>query len=73
LQVKGFHIFQAQRLGARFTQQSNFISDLEVLVPEFYRNIGQELVVWRKRAPKIKEEIRSEIIDSQEGINKEDN
>ncbi len=56
LQLSGFHIFQAKRLGARFTQQSNFISDLEAMAPEFYKLIGQELVEWRKSAPKIRSE-----------------
>jgi uncharacterized protein (DUF2236 family) len=44
----------SRRLGARFTQQMNFISDLEALVPEFYRTVGQNLVAWRKSAPKIR-------------------
>ncbi|WP_372603043.1 hypothetical protein [Actibacterium sp.] len=56
LQVSSFHIFYARRLGARFTQQTNFIVDLEDVVPAFYREIGQELSAWRKAAPKIKED-----------------
>ena len=55
MQVHSFHVFVARRLGARFTQQANFISDLELMVPEFYRNIGQYLIAWRKRAPQINE------------------
>jgi hypothetical protein len=54
LQVLSFHVFLSRRLGARFTQQSNFVSDLEEVVPQFYRDIGQNLVAWRKSAPKIK-------------------
>jgi hypothetical protein len=54
LQVLGFHVYLSRRLGARFTQQMNFISDLEALVPEFYRTVGQNLVAWRKSAPKIR-------------------
>ncbi len=54
LQVLSFHIFLSKRLGSRFTQQSNFIKDLEEVVPQFYRDIGQNLVAWRKSAPKIK-------------------
>ncbi len=56
LQVLGFHIYSASRLGARFTQQVNFISDLEQVVPQFYRDIGQNLTAWRKAAPKIRPE-----------------
>lgn len=56
LQVLSFHIFIARRLGARFTQQVNFVSDLEEVVPEFYREIGQNLSAWRMSAPRIKED-----------------
>ncbi|GKY86900.1 hypothetical protein [Sinisalibacter aestuarii] len=56
LQVVGFHVYFARRLGARFTQQSNFISELEAVVPEFYREVGQELAQWHKPAPRIKPE-----------------
>ncbi len=54
LQVLSFHIFIARRLGGRFTQQVNFLSDLEALVPEFYREVGQNLTTWRMSAPRIK-------------------
>lgn len=56
LQVTRFHIFIARRLGVKFTQQTNFIKEIEEVVPEFYREIGQNLQEWRKTAPKIKEE-----------------
>ncbi len=56
LQVSRFHIFIARRLGAKFTQQVNFIKELEDVVPFFYREIGQNLQEWRKPAPKIKAE-----------------
>ena len=56
LQVLSFHIFIARRLGGRFTQQVNFVSDLEEIVPEFYREIGQNLSAWRMSAPRIKGE-----------------
>jgi hypothetical protein len=56
LQVTRFHIFIARRLGAKFTQQVNFIKELEDVVPFFYREIGQNLQEWRKPAPKIKAE-----------------
>lgn len=56
LQVLSFHIFIARRLGGRFTQQVNFVSDLEEIVPEFYREIGQNLSTWRMSAPRIKED-----------------
>ncbi|MFB9148292.1 hypothetical protein [Roseovarius ramblicola] len=54
LQVVKFHIFMAKRLGGKFTQQTNFIKELEDAVPLFYREIGQNLAAWRKPAPRIK-------------------
>jgi hypothetical protein len=54
LQVVKFHIFISKRLGAKFTQQTNFIKELENAVPLFYREIGQNLAEWRKPAPRIK-------------------
>lgn len=52
----GFQVFYAKKLGARFTQQQNFITDLEDIVPAFYREVGSHLVAWKKAAPKIKSE-----------------
>lgn len=49
-----FHVFHSKRLGGRFTQQANFIADLEEIVPAFYREVGSNLVAWKKSAPKIR-------------------
>ena len=57
IKVLSFHIFMAKRLGPRFSQQVNFITDLEAIVPAFYREFGQNLSVWRKPPPRIKEEV----------------
>lgn len=54
LQVVSFHIFLAKRLGGKFTQLTNFITELEDVVPAFYREYGQNLVSWRKPAPRIR-------------------
>ena len=32
---------------------TNFISDIERIVPEYYSDIGSNLVAWKKPAPKI--------------------
>jgi hypothetical protein len=53
LQVLSFYLFVAKRLGAKFTQQTNFISEIEMIVPWFYREYGQNLAEWRKPPPKI--------------------
>ncbi|ATG36366.1 putative stress response protein [Phaeobacter piscinae] len=55
LQVVSFHIYVAKRLGGKFTQQTNFIAELETIVPDFYREVGQDLTSWRKPAPRIRE------------------
>ena len=54
LQVLSFHLFLSKRLGARFTQQMNFITDLEATVPEFYAEVGGRLRAWRPSAPQIR-------------------
>lgn len=51
-----FHIYRSKRFGARFTQQVNFIVDLEVLIPSFYREVGSVLNAWQRPAPKIKKD-----------------
>ncbi|KAJ03291.1 hypothetical protein [Sulfitobacter mediterraneus] len=56
LSPHSFHVFRSKRLGARFTQQSNFITDLEEVVPSFYRDVGAGLAAWKKKAPKIKDD-----------------
>ncbi len=56
LVTHGFHVFLSKRLGGRFTQQANFISDLEEVVPLFYGEVGANLSVWKKAAPRIKQD-----------------
>ena len=56
LSPHSFYIFRSKRLGGRFTQQTNFIVDIETLVPSFYGEIGANLSAWQRRAPKIKED-----------------
>lgn len=55
LSPTSFHVFVSKRLGSRFTQQTNFIVDIENLVPAFYRDVGSNLTAWQKPAPKIRE------------------
>lgn len=56
LSPHSFQVFHSVRLGARFTQQSNFIADLEEIIPAFYRDVGSRLIAWQKAAPKIKKD-----------------
>ncbi|CUJ91213.1 hypothetical protein PH7735_01341 [Shimia thalassica] len=70
LQVVSFHIYITKRLGGKFTQQTNFIVELEQLVPFFYKEIGQDLNVWRKPAPRIKETAAKD--DFVEPLNEDD-
>lgn len=53
LQLYSFKVFFSRGIGAKFTQQQNFISELEKIVPDFYASIGQNLRSWQKPAPKI--------------------
>ncbi|MCF6291924.1 MAG: hypothetical protein L3J04_00870 [Robiginitomaculum sp.] len=52
--LRSFHVFMSIRAGARFTQLTNFIVDLEKYVPGFYDKVGSKLSVWKKPAPQIK-------------------
>ncbi|MDE9449978.1 hypothetical protein J3R80_05790 [Aliiroseovarius sp. Z3] len=56
LTVNGFHVFLSERLGAKFTQQTNFIAELERVVPKFYGETGANLSAWLRKAPQIKSE-----------------
>lgn len=56
LTTHGFHVFISKRTAGRFTQQTNFIVDLEQIVPEFYRIIGSNLTAWKKSPPKMRPE-----------------
>jgi hypothetical protein len=53
LTVISFWVFGSYQLGGRFAQLSNFISDLEAKVPEFYGQVGQNLNQWKRSPPKI--------------------
>ncbi|MBL4645291.1 MAG: hypothetical protein JKY99_02400 [Rhizobiales bacterium] len=52
-QLLSFKVFYSRSTEKRFSQQTNFIEDLEKIVPDFYREIGQNLRAWSKPAPKI--------------------
>ena len=71
LSPHSFHIFCSKRLGARFTQQTNFIVDIEAIIPKFYGEVGAELAAWQKRAPKIKEDRASAEDVSTKGISED--
>lgn len=69
MQVLGFHILLSRRVGAKFAQQMNFIALLEDIVPEYYGEVGQNLVAWRKAAPRIRpqrDEARDVSVDALE-------
>lgn len=54
LTVQAFHVFCSRRLGGKFAQQVKFVSEIESIVPEFYRRVGSKLVAWKRPAPEIK-------------------
>ncbi|MGX9357383.1 hypothetical protein ACS3SW_20060 [Roseobacteraceae bacterium S113] len=53
LAAHSFFVFRSERLGAKFTQQTNFIAELERIVPQFYGDIGAHLTAWVRKAPKL--------------------
>lgn len=66
LVAHGFHVFLSKHLGARFTQQQNFIADLEAIVPEFYGDVGSGLKAWQRPAPRIRPDALSEPNEAEE-------
>lgn len=54
LKPTSFHVFLSKRIGVRFAQQVNFISDLEDLVPRFYGTVGSGLRSHQRPAPALK-------------------
>jgi hypothetical protein len=71
LSPHSLHIFYSNRLGARFTQQTNFIVDIEAISPRFYGEVGAELAAWQRRAPKIKDDRASAEDVSTKGISED--
>ncbi len=54
LQVHSFDILVCKRTGRRFSGARNFIADIEEIVPNFYKEVGQTLSAWNAKAPEIK-------------------
>lgn len=54
LSPTSFHLFESKLLGAKFTQLTNFISEVESIVPAFYGSFGLALSSWQKPAPTLK-------------------
>lgn len=54
LSPHGFQVFVSEKLGAKFTQQTNFIAELERIIPSFYGETGARLTGWVRKAPPIK-------------------
>jgi len=53
--VKSFEVLMTKDLGADFGRTTKFISLLEMFVPEFYHQVGQNLRSWKPAPPKISE------------------
>ncbi len=54
LSPHSFHIFVSEKLGAKFMQQTNFVTELERIVPLFYGEVGAHLSAWVRKAPHLK-------------------
>ncbi|MEM6547985.1 MAG: hypothetical protein AAF713_09600 [Pseudomonadota bacterium] len=51
-----FQLVEVKSLGGRFAQQTNFIVDVEEIVPAFYRSYGSRLSAWKRPAPRMKDD-----------------
>ncbi|NOC94485.1 hypothetical protein [Ruegeria sp. HKCCD6604] len=65
LVAHGFHVFISRSLGARFTQQQNFIVDLEAIVPDFYGRVGADLKAWQRPAPRLRQDNLDEVDEAE--------
>ena len=54
--ASSFEVMLVRKLGKRFGQRKNFVTDLEVIIPEFYQDVGQRLKAYQPPAPKIRED-----------------
>lgn len=54
--VTSFRVLLVKDMGGRFAQRKNFISDLEAMVSDFYKQVGVNLRAWQAKAPKLKAE-----------------
>ena len=51
-----FEVSIIRNLARRFGQPTNFIKELEKLVLDFYKNVGQHLCAYQPPAPKIQKD-----------------
>ena len=49
-----FEVVYVREAGARFSGPRSFIEEVEIVAPEFYRIVGQNLRSWAAPAPKVK-------------------
>lgn len=69
--ARGFHLFRSKQLAKRFAQQSNFINDLEEMVPAFYGDVGERLRAWRRPPPSVRTEaLREDGAEAESASNK---
>lgn len=59
ISATGFFVCVSKKVGARFSQRAGFISELEEIVPLFYKEVGQHLTAWKKPAPKVRQDVKS--------------
>jgi hypothetical protein len=63
-----FEVLLVRDLAGRFSGTSNFLDEIETVIPEFYERVGQYLRAYVASPPRIQREIPSSEIEVQGGI-----
>ena len=52
-EIQAFHLVLARSFGKKFSQPKNFISQIEIMILEYYQGIVQYAKSWNRPTPKI--------------------
>lgn len=59
-EITSFNVEMASDLSAKFNSRKKFVEELELLVPQFYENVGQHIKAWTPSPPRVRKEASSE-------------
>ncbi len=62
-EVTSFNVEMASDLSSKFNNRKKFVEELELLVPEFYENVGQHIKAWSPSPPRVRKET-SEVVEA---------
>ncbi|PQM26734.1 hypothetical protein CVO77_17175 [Sphingopyxis lindanitolerans] len=54
-----FDVLLVRDLGGKFSQRKNFVSELLQVASQYHANVGEHLIAWQAKPPKISEDRRT--------------